>query len=98
MSTECPVWNCNTTVRAIKYCPSVDTLSYGVKPDIPLAPERPVPEHPWDDEPEIDEPYLPEDPGEIPEDPDDEEELHAAARKVNEFPLTLPRTDRRRLA
>jgi hypothetical protein len=41
---------------------------------IPLLPERPHPGNPWDEEPGIDEPILPEDPGEVPDDPDDEED------------------------
>ncbi len=41
---------------------------------IPLLPERPRPVNPWDEEPGIDEPILPEDPGEVPDDPDVEED------------------------
>ena len=41
---------------------------------IPLLPERPHPVNPWDGEPGIDEPILPEDPGEVPDDPDVEED------------------------
>ena len=41
---------------------------------IPMLPERPHPGNPWDEEPGIDDPILPEDPGEVPDDPDDEED------------------------
>ncbi|SJK85025.1 hypothetical protein [Cuniculiplasma divulgatum] len=43
------------------------------------GPERDLPGRPWDKEPGIDEPYLPDDPGEIPSDPWDDEEREGAA-------------------
>ena len=43
------------------------------------GPERDLPGRPWHKEPGIDEPYLPEDPGEIPSDPWDDEEREGAA-------------------
>lgn len=42
--------------------------------DILLTPERPHPRKPWSVEPGIDEPYIPDDPGDIPLDPEDEGE------------------------
>ena len=43
------------------------------------GPERDLPGRPWDKEPGIDEPYLPDDPGEIPSDPWDDEEREGSA-------------------
>ena len=42
-------------------------------PDNVLLPDRNGPDYPWNDHPAIDDPILPADPGEVPDDPDDEE-------------------------